>query len=335
MNYYGNWYVILEIRCVMSKTNITKFVRFVILSGGLTLQAACGVISPGQQANVSNAAELAKFEPPTVVGRLESDEITESSGLAASKCQTDVFWTHNDSGDGPFIYAINEKGESLGTWKVAGATNKDWEGIAERKESDGRCYLYIGEIGNNEFERDEMKVYRVAEPSVSEETVGSSKKQPLVTEESVAVKFKYPEAPRNAETLLVHPVTGDIYVLTKSKSDPSEVFKIKPEFGDAVQTAHKVAEITVPAVPNGLLTGGDISGDGKHVLLCDYFAGYELTLAEGRKSFDDIWSGKPLRLDIGKRQVGEAVAYAVDGNSVFATSEKRGSPIFRSVRSTK
>ena len=67
-------------------------------------------------------------------GRVSHCEITESSGIAASKCQSDVLWTHNDSGDNAFIFALDSTGEKLGTWKVSNAKNIDWEDIAEIKK---------------------------------------------------------------------------------------------------------------------------------------------------------------------------------------------------------
>lgn len=313
----------------MPRMNITKFAAFVIFSGVGVSQLCCASLSNDSLANTIPESEQAKYEKPTVVGNLKSDEITESSGLVASKCQTDVIWTHNDSGDGPYIFAINEKGEELGTWKVAGATNKDWEDISERREPDGKCYLYIGEIGNNKLEREELAVYKVLEPTVIGQTKNSTRNEPLETESAFVLRFKYPDSRQNAETLMVHPITGEIYVLSKSKNEPSGVYRLKPEFGESVQIASLISKVTVPAVPNGLLTGGDISGDGRHVALCDYFYGYEITLPDSAKSFDEIWTQKPIRLDIGKRNVGEAIAYSQDGNSVLSTSEDRNAPIYQ------
>jgi hypothetical protein len=129
--------------------------------------------------------------------------------------------------------------------------------------------------------------------------------------------------------LLVHPKTGDIYVLTKRVDGPSAVYKLKPDFTlGAVQPAAKIAETAVPTVPNGLLTGGSISTDGTHVAVCDYSAGYELVLPENAKDFDEIWKTKPVAIDIGDRKQGEAISYSADGNSLIATSEGKNSPVF-------
>jgi hypothetical protein len=94
-----------------------------------------------------------------------------------------------------------------------------------------------------------------------------------------------------------------------------------------VQVAARIADLEVPSVPVGLLTGGDISPDGKRIVLCDYLDGYELILPDGDSAFDDIWKQKPIEIDLGERDTGEAVAYSADGRSIFATTEGKNAPI--------
>jgi hypothetical protein len=315
----------------MPNRTITKIRAFVIFAGltpfGLT---GCGFLSPEGTAQSSFADRNVPYDRPKIVGKIESGEINESSGLAASKCQPEVFWTHNDSGDDAFIFAIDAQGGSLGTWKVIGAKNIDWEDIAAFKDTAGKCFVYIGEIGNNARQRSEGTIYRVAEPQIDDSSRSSTKKNPKETAGAEILKFSYPDSRNDAETLLVHPLSGAIYVLTKRVSGPAGVYKIKPDFGSQeAQIAEKVADISVPAVPDGLLTGGDLSPDGKRVVLCDYFAGYELTLLDGAKNFDEIWKQKPLKFDIGKRENGESIAYTADGTAVIASSEKKHPPIFK------
>lgn len=314
----------------MPNRNITKFAVFVILTiFGCLSQPGCSTFPSDGRAQKPVDSDTAPYDAPRVTGKLESEEIKESSGLTASKCQPDIFWTHNDSGDDAFIYAIDSRGGHRGTWKVQGAENKDWEDIASSKDASGKCFLYIGEIGNNARTRSEPAIFRVAEPNASEESsASSSRKNPLETKAAEKLIFAFPDNPHDAETLLVHPASGDIYVISKGVSEPARVYKINPQFASGtVQKANKIAEISVPAVPNGLLTGGDISPDGRRVVVCDYFAAYELELPATAKNFDDIWKEKPSKFDTGKREVGEAVAYAADGKSVFLTSEKKRSPV--------
>jgi hypothetical protein len=95
--------------------------------------------------------------------------------------------------------------------------------------------------------------------------------------------------------------------------------------------AERVGEITLPAVPNGLLTGGAVAPDASRVIVCDYSAGYELQLG-GSNNFDDVWKQKPILIDLGDRKQGEAVTFTPDSRSIVATSEKRNSPVIEVTR---
>ena len=317
---------------VVSRKTITKKFAFVIfwlaLSSSFTACFSAASKDEKQNANDSSKQFSKIYQKSQVSGKIESNEITESSGIAASKCQPDVFWTHNDSGNGAFIFAMNTKGKNLGTFRVIGAKNTDWEDIAAFKNERGECFLFIGDIGNNARERNEFTIFLVKEPKISSAGKSSNKKNPLSTEESDAIKFEYPDLGYDAETLLVHPQTGDIYILTKQFSAASAVYKLAKNYSfEKTNRLEKIVDFTVPAVPNGFLTGGDISSDGSRVIVCDYFSGYELVLPENAKTFDEIWKQKSLVVELGERAQGEAVCYSIDGNSIFATSEKQNSAI--------
>jgi hypothetical protein len=317
----------------MSNKTIAKICLFVIFGGIAAAAASCKTIlsEPDGQPDFDSANS--PYTAPQKVGNIESKEINESSGLAVSRCNAGVLWTHNDSGDGAFIYALNTSGESLGTWEVTGAENNDWEDIATAQDKNGKCWLYIGEIGNNEGKRDQTLVYRVAEPEVTPASKNSSRKSPLATSPARSVTIIYPGDRPNAETLMINAATGKIYIVTKRVDGPAAVYSVDADFaagGDA--SAKKVAEISVPSIPNGLFTGGDISPDGQRVALCDYVAGYELVLPAGTSDFDSIWSQKPAKFDIGDRKNGEAVAYSVDGLSLYSDSEGKDAPIFEMKR---
>lgn len=308
----------------MSKKTITKICNFVILPLFVSVLSGCTFVS--SRADLPSAD--ARYASPVVVGTIRSSEIVESSGIAASRCQSNVLWTHNDSGDDAFVFAINTKGERLGTWSVANAQNIDWEDIAAYKDKAGKCYLYIGEIGDNKAKRREHAVYRVAEPIVVPQNASSSRKEPLQTEEAKQVRFAYPDYYQDAETLLVHPQSGAIYIVTKRVSGPAGVYKVKPDFGTTeTQSAESVAELSVPAIPNGFITGGDISPDGKHLIICDYTQAYEFDLPSNAATFDEIWKQTAVTIELGTRKVGEAICYGVDGTSIFATSERNNSPL--------
>jgi len=321
-----------QVEVVLNKT-ISKFFAFVISALALSfIFSGCSPVSSSVDTNVNkNTDKISNdYEKPEIVGEIKSKEITESSGIAASRCNTDVFWTHNDSGDEAFLFALNAKGEKLGTFRVSGAKNHDWEDIAAFQNEKGECFLYIGDIGNNTRIRDIFTIYRVKEPEISGADKNSSKKNPSKTEKVQAIKFEYPDLHRDAETLMIHPNTGDIYILSKRLSDSAGVYKLSNNYSlQKTNKLEKLADFTVPAIPNGFLTGGDISPDGLRVVLCDYFNAYEIVLPEKTKKFDEIWKQKPLIIELGKREQGEAVCYSADGKAVFATSENKNSPIIK------
>lgn len=317
----------------MLNRTITKNSSFVILSVIFCLTAS-GCFSVSSQlddaSNVKNKIVSKDYGKPEIVGEIETKEITESSGLAASRCQSGVFWTHNDSGNKPFIFAFDSKGKKLGAFRVAGAENDDWEDMATFQDKNGECFLYIGDIGNNDRTRSELVIYRVKEPRVSQTAASADKKNPPLTERAEAVRVAYSDHPHDAETLLVHPQTEEIYILTKRLSGASGVYKLEKTFDPAkANKLRKLADFAVPAVPNGFLTGGDISPDGKRVVVCDYYGGYEIVLPENARDFDKIWSQLPQFLDLGTREQGEAVCYTPDGGAIYATSEKKRSPVIR------
>ena len=232
-------------------------------------------------------------------------------------------------GERAFIYALDTRGRHLGTWRVEGARSVDWESISSYKDASGKCFVLIGDIGDNDENRRELQVYRIPEPAITPEGAKSSSAAPLVTAAAEVLTYTYADGTNNAETLLVHPRTGDIYVVTKEKSGPAGVHRIKPAFGAAgAQKTERVAEVSVPANPQGLITGGSFSPDGGRLMLCDVKGGYEFVLPDAAASPDDIWKQKPTPVDVGDRKQGEGVSYGRDGLTLYASSEKRNAPLY-------
>ena len=271
----------------------------------------------------------APYGSPTIIGTIKNSSITESSGLVASHSTPGAYWTHNDSGDGPFIYALNASGASRGVFRVTGTQAHDWEDISIGPGPDrGKSYLYIGDIGDNNSARSEIVVYRVAEPELSVETAKVTKARPGKTEPADAIRLRYPDGKFDAETLIVHPASGNIYIVTKVPLVDPVVYEAAAPFSlDKVITMRRIGEVRVPSLFGGVLTGGSISSDGRRVAFCDYFQGYELVLPAKSSDFNDIWKQRMTGFDLGKRKQGEAIAYRLDGKALLATSEGPHSPI--------
>lgn len=279
--------------------------------------------------NNANAQVSKNYKEPKRIATVQDDAVKESSGIVASRKNADVFWTHNDSGDGAFIYAFDRAGKKLGVWKVAGAKNDDWEGIAAYTDAQtGESYLLIGDIGDNERNRAELVIYKVIEPNITPADADSSKKSPLTTENAEKISVAYPNGKHDAETMLVNPTNGDVYIVSKNMAEEANVYKLPAPFETGGKhTLQNLGKFSVPSLTKGFLTGGDISPDGKRLIICDYFAAYEIVLPTLAKNFDDIWKQKAEQVDLGERNQGEAICYSADGKAIYATSEKRPTPL--------
>jgi hypothetical protein len=217
-------------------------------------------------------------------------------------------------------------GEKRGTWHVTGAKAHDWEDIAAGPGTGGagQSYLYIGDIGDNSKKRDEIIVYRVAEPVVAAADADTDRNEPQQTEPAEAIHLRYPDGAHNAEALAIHPSTGDLYIITKTGgSTPSSVYKLAAPFSTStVNTLQKVGSLSTPGFYPGMITGADISPDGRKIILCDYFNAYELSLSGSKGGkFDDIWKQPIAIVGLGARAQGEAICYRLDGQAILATSE--------------
>ena len=271
----------------------------------------------------------APYGPPVTIATLKDKSVSESSGLVASHSTPGAYWTHNDSGDGPFIYAFDTHGDSLGVFRVTGAQARDWEDISigPGPQCD-RPYLYIGDIGDNDQQRSQVVVYRVAEPLLNNQRSTSSR--PGVTEPAEAIRLQYPDGKHDAEALLVHPTSGNIYIVIKVVlANPAVYEAAAPLTPGKLITMRRIGEVRVPSVFGGVITGGGISPDGRRVALCDYFQGYELVLPVNSANFNDIWKQRMIGFDLGKRKQGESIAYRLDGKALLATSEGKQTPLFQ------
>ena len=325
-------------RCPPSRRPTSRTISVLAALAASAVLTGCGAgTAPPTDAATSGPASApaatasalsSAYGSPTVAGLIETDDVKESSGLSASECQ-DVLWTHNDSGSDALIYAMSTVGTHLGTWRVHGAQNVDWESIATYKDPGGTCSLILGDTGDNDETRPEVELYRVPEPITSTETATSTSLSPLLTEPAETMRFRYPDGSNDAETALVHPWTGDIYVVTKKKSGPAGVFRMEQAFGTGTTVqSEKLADLSVPSKQEGHLTGGSISPDGKRVMFCDLEGGYELVLPDGTTDPDAVWQQTPVAVDLGDRKQGEGVSYGRDGLSLYASSEKKNSPLY-------
>lgn len=212
------------------------------------------------------------FGPQTSMGTLENDYINEASGLAASYKNIGILWTHNDSGGENRIFAVDTNGNSRGTYYLNGIVNRDWEDIAVGAGPiEGKSYIYIADIGDNEAQFEIKYIYRLEEPSVSIDQPNSNK----IIQNMATISFTYPDANRDAETLLIDPITKDLFVLGKRETK-TRLYRLPyPQNTTSIFQAELVAEFKFPFdpeddTPQNYITGGDISLDGDEIIVKSY-----------------------------------------------------------------
>lgn len=265
----------------------------------------------------------AKFSTAKELGALPK-EVNEASGLAASRVNPGVLYAHNDSGGGPRFYAISETGVLLATINLPGVAMDDTEDVAVGPCPTGSC-VYLGDVGDNAHVRTNRKVVRVTEPVLKAGETGKM----LTATGLESLPFTYPgDVRNNAETLLVHPQTGDIYVGTKEDAGVrSTLFKFPQPLtpGRSVMLT-RVAELPVPKPDDQDLSAGDIQPCGGSVLFRTGNRLYLLPVMPGQP-FETVFSppsaDPPYVLEVpaATESNGEAVAWNAAGTGYFTTSE--------------
>lgn len=79
--------------------------------------------------------------------------LPEVSGLFIQN--PDSFWWHNDSGALPRLFCTNARGTLIDSLVIPRLKNQDWEDIT----SDNKGNIYIGDFGNNNNQRKDLKIY--------------------------------------------------------------------------------------------------------------------------------------------------------------------------------
>lgn len=191
-----------------------------------------------------------------------SDELRESSGLAASRRHPGLFWTHDDSDGEAELFAIDTTGQVLGRVRVVGARNRDWEAIALGPCPAGEC-LYIADTGDNLGERDDATIFRIPEPAPSD----------TATEPAERFPIRYPDGPRDTEAIYILP-NGRLYLINKGRHAPISIYSYPGEFmADQPVELRRVARLgTEPVGLSFQVTDAAATPDGRFVAVRTYTA---------------------------------------------------------------
>jgi len=265
-----------------------------------------------------SCAALPIFAKGKQVGALQTQLINEASGIVASRKSPGVLWVHNDSGDSPRVFAIDAKGALLGIYRVENARLQDWEDIAIGPGPDpNQDYLYIGDIGDNTAKRRSVIIYRVPEPKVDpNHPVAYAKTGP-----AEVIELEYPDGPKDAETLMVDPSNGDIYIISK-RDLFSKVYRAT--YRQCTKSKTTMAHVAI--LPWGLAVGGDISPDGRLVIVRGPFSASIWERGKGQE-LPQPFRGPELKLSLLFELQGEGVCFDSRGQGFFTIGETVGAAI--------
>ena len=270
-------------------------------------------------------------------GTIENASLDEASGIQSSGRSPGVYFLHNDGGQ-PRIFAMNSKGEDLGSFLLDGAKNRDWEDLS-RVPSENGPLLVVADTGDNLALRASVTLYFVAEPEPGEHGRYSGSYPVLHS-----INLRYPGGPRDCESMAYDPSSGSIYLLSK-RDKPARIYSISLVDALANNEAQlhfdgEVFPFRRPTARDRLgfgpregqwisqPTGLDFSPDGTRAAVISYRSLYLFSRQQG-ETWETAFAGKPVEfLGPGSRKE-ESVGFMSDGHSILITNEGISAPIYR------
>lgn len=220
----------------------------IILSGCLKQQSIDTLNSSSQAKGWDGVIERYSVWP---------DRVQETSGLAS---HDGLLWTINDSGDGPYLYALDSKHNIFKTIIVDSAKNVDWEELAQDES-----YLYIADCGNNLGRRVELQIYKVAWKDLqATESVDNVPSKML--------RFSYADRPsqvppksHNLDCEALTVVNDELWLFTKNReNEQTHLYQLnKNELQQSVSLTERFAV-------DGLVTAADYDPVTKKLALLGY-----------------------------------------------------------------
>jgi len=262
-----------------------------------------------------------------ITGKLRDKQLDEISGIAASGIIKDIYYIHNDSGDTSRFFAINPTGKLKSTIYFKGDAKvnlgvRDCEDIAVGPGPvTGKSYVYLGDIGDNNAVRSYLTIYRM------EENTGWLKDS-IAHAPATPLHLKYPDGPKDAETLMVDPI-GKLFYIVSKRGDTVSVYTTPLNYhtDDTVILTRRCKLFFAGMKPLKWITAGDISKDGKQILI----KSYEKVYYWQRHANEPVWQTvlrKPRELPYQTEKQGEAIGFTPDGKGYYTTSEGVFSPIY-------
>ena len=281
---------------------------------------------------------LLQVAPATPPVKFESPRLRESSGVAASRAYPGVLWTHNDSGDGPYLYATDLEGRDRGWLLVPGAQAVDWEDMAlgpcpllflqQPVSTNARTTtcVYIADTGDNRERRPFVTVYAVPEPQPPQRPGDTLR----TTSAPAVLRLRYPDGAHDVEAIYVSPRDTALYLVSKGSARGSAIrlYRVdrrgwsRPGAREEVAVATRVQTLDIRPSPEAgrVVTGAAVRRDGRVVALRTYTEIYLFHPGVGGRLGPA--PGRPCSI-AGLDTGGEAISFIGDSTFVL-TNEAAG-----------
>jgi hypothetical protein len=266
------------------------------------------------------------FDPGVSLGTVSFNALSEASGLAASRRNYMVLWSHND-GSRNNIYAMTTNGTRLATFDL-GVGVSDVEDIAVGPGPVGGVhYLYVGDIGGagtTNGLRSSVQLLRTPEPPV--EYRWATNARSLNFNDVDTFTLEYPDGSYDTEALMVDPLNSDVWIATKQNGS-TRLYRANVNAATNQQT---LTLEFVRTVSFGDVSGGDISPDGTQIVLrreeaarlwqrCD---GEAISAAFSRAAVTVPVIGPPVEPN------GEGITFLPDNSGYMTISESNNPALY-------
>jgi len=260
-------------------------------------------------------------------GRVQTSQIDECSGLAASRRNRGLYWVNNDSGDRQRLYAIDLHGTFKARMWVDGAHAHDWEDVAMGPgPSPGSSYIYVADTGDNHRGRSTVQLYRILEPEVQPGQDPNAD----IHAGSQSFSIRYPDGAHDCEAMFIDQgpaaerrgTSGRVYLITKGDGQNRDA---RWRGGDVywVDLPSEPASLTFTHaghVPIAWVTGADMSPSGSFIVIRTYGELLMWPRADG-SSVEQSLTGTSCTVNRKDEKQGEAVAFGAKGDHYITVSE--------------
>ena len=289
----------------------------------------------------SPAVLASPYGNAALVGSITNPAIKEASGLAHSLAAKGILWVLNDSHNTATLFAVTTNGSTVGEVRLEGAQNRDWEDLASFR-LDGRPYLLIADVGDNEARWDTCTLFVVTDPLCD----APDRVLPETVPVARTIEFRYSDGPRDCEAVAVD-VPGDRILLLSKTTTPPVLYELPLRNTGAatVLEAKRIAELrTIPPPTAEDLRGRygkyrsqptamDLMLGGTGMIVLTYKHAYLYHRAEGGDWEEAFWE-RPQTLILPDPRTGimrqrESLCIDPETHVVTVTSEGSPSPLYR------